>query len=61
MQIKNIVASCKIELADIQLFTGDVWEATLLYSQVEKAFKNDPIGFEAKFRNAKLSFLYWRV
>ena len=53
---KNIVASCKIELADIQLFAGDVWEATLLYSQVEKAFKNDPIGFEAKFRNAKLSF-----
>jgi len=53
---KSIVASCKIELADIQLFAGDVWEATLLYSQVEKAFKNDPIGFEAKFRNAKLSF-----
>lgn len=53
---KNIVASCKIKLADIQLFTGDEWEATLLYSQVEKAFKNDPIGFEAKFRNAKLSF-----
>jgi hypothetical protein len=53
---KNIVANCKLELADIQLFGGDVWEATLLYSQVEKAFKNDPIGFEAKFRNAKLSF-----
>ncbi|MFZ4399745.1 MAG: tetratricopeptide repeat protein [Bacteroidales bacterium] len=53
---KKIVASCKVELADIQLFAGDVWEATLLYSQVEKAFKNDPIGFEAKFRNAKLSF-----
>jgi len=53
---KNIVAGCKIELADIQVFAGDVWEATLLYAQVEKAFKNDPVGFEAKFRNAKLSF-----
>ncbi len=53
---KNTVAGCKIELADIQLFAGDVWEATLLYSQVEKAFKNDAVGFEAKFRNAKLSF-----
>ncbi len=50
------VAECKIELADILLFTGDVWEAKLLYAQVEKAFKNDPIGYEAKFKNAKLSF-----
>jgi len=50
------VAECKIELADILLLTGDVWEAKLLYSQVEKSFKNDPIGYEAKFRNAKLSF-----
>jgi tetratricopeptide (TPR) repeat protein len=50
------VAGCKIDLADIYLFVGEVWEATLLYSQVEKAFKNDPIGQEAKFKNAKLSF-----
>jgi tetratricopeptide (TPR) repeat protein len=53
---KKTVAGCKIELADIQLFSGDIWEATLLYSQVEKAYKNDPIGFDAKFRNAKLSY-----
>jgi tetratricopeptide (TPR) repeat protein len=50
------LALCKIELADILLMTGDVWEATLLYSQVEKAFKNDPLGAQAKFKNAKLSF-----
>jgi tetratricopeptide (TPR) repeat protein len=49
-------ADCKLELADIQLFSGDPWEATLLYSQVEKEFKNDPIGHEAKFRNARLSY-----
>jgi len=48
-------AECKVELADILLMTGDVWEATLLYSQVEKAFKNDPVGHQAKFKNAKLS------
>lgn len=53
---KMIVAYCKLELADINLFGGDVWEATLLYSQVEKSFKNDPIGFEAKLKNAKLSY-----
>ncbi len=49
-------AACKLELADIYLFSGDQWEATLLYSQVEKTFKNEPLGHEAKFRNAKLSF-----
>jgi len=52
---KNI-ALCKLELADIYLFSGEIWEATLLYSQVEKSFKNEPIGFEAKLRNAKLSY-----
>ena len=49
-------AECKLELADIYLFSDEQWEATLLYSQVEKTFKNEPLGHEAKFRNAKLSF-----
>ena len=49
-------AQCKLELADIYLFSDNQWEATLLYSQVEKSFKNEPLGHEAKFRNAKLSF-----
>ena len=50
------MAECKLELADILLFRNDIWEATLLYSQVDKAFKEDPLGQEAKFRNARLSF-----
>jgi len=33
-----------------------VWEASLTYSQVEKAFKFEPIGQDAKFRNAKVAF-----
>jgi len=49
-------AECKLELGDILLMKGDVWEASLKYSQVEKAFKYDPIGQEAKFRNAKISY-----
>lgn len=53
---KDLRSICKTELADIYLFTGEVWEATLLYSQVDKDFKNDPIGYEAKFRNARLSY-----
>jgi len=50
------VAECKVELADIFILTGDVWEAKLLYAQVEKAFKLDPLGYKAKYKNAQLSF-----
>jgi len=49
-------AQLKVDMADIMLFTGDVWDATLLYSQVDKEFSNDTIGHTAKFKNAKLSF-----
>ncbi len=52
----NVLAETKIELADVLLFSDDVWEASLLYSQVEKAFPNDPIGHQAKFKNAYLSY-----
>jgi len=49
-------AECKLELGDVLLLDGQVWEASLRYSQVEKAFKMEPIGNEAKFRNAKIAF-----
>jgi tetratricopeptide (TPR) repeat protein len=49
-------AECKLELADILLMTGEIWDASLLYSQVEFDFKHEPLGNEAKFRNAKLSY-----
>jgi tetratricopeptide (TPR) repeat protein len=49
-------AKCKLELADIYLFQDEVWEATLLYSQVEKSFKNEPIGHLAKLKNARLTY-----
>ncbi len=49
-------AEFKILQADIYLLSGQIWDASLLYSQVEKDFKYEPIGHEAKFRNAKLSF-----
>jgi tetratricopeptide (TPR) repeat protein len=52
----HIKATCKLELGDILLVTNDIWEASLRYSQVEKEFKHDAIGQEAKFRNAKISY-----
>ncbi len=51
-----IAADCKLELGDILLLSGDIWEASLTYSQVEKAFKYDAVGQEAKFRNARISY-----
>jgi tetratricopeptide (TPR) repeat protein len=52
----RIQAECRIELADILLLSGQVWDATLLYSQVDKTFRDDPLAHEAKFKNARLSF-----
>jgi tetratricopeptide (TPR) repeat protein len=49
-------AEYKIMLADIYLLHAQIWDASLLYSQVEKDFKYEAIGQEAKFKNAKLSF-----
>lgn len=49
-------AECKLELADIYVFKGEVWDAALLYGQVDKDFKNDALGREAKYRNARLSY-----
>jgi len=51
-------AEIKLELADIYLINNNRWDAALLYGQVEKSFSNEPLGQEAKFRNAKLSFFY---
>ncbi len=46
----------KIRLADIYMLKNEIWDASLLYMQVEKEFKYDIIGFEAKFKNAKLYY-----
>jgi len=46
----------KLDLGDYQLIQGQEWEAMLLYGQVDKAFHDEPLGEEARFKNAKLSF-----
>jgi len=52
----RFAAESKLQLADAFLVSGDIWEAQLLYGQVDKDFKEDPLGQEAKFRNARLSY-----
>lgn len=49
-------ANAKLDLGDYYLMQGEIWEATLLYSQVDKAFKEDALGNEARYRNARLSY-----
>ncbi|MFN4082821.1 MAG: tetratricopeptide repeat protein [Bacteroidia bacterium] len=49
-------AEAKLELGDLYVFKNEVWEAMLLYGQVDNDFKEEPIGREAKFRNARLSY-----
>ena len=52
----DIKAKSKLDLGDIYILTSEPWESTLLYSQVEKSHKDEPLGYEAKLRNAKLSY-----
>lgn len=49
-------AKAKLDLGDIFMLKGEPWESTLLYSQVEKTQKENVVGYEAKLRNAKLSY-----
>lgn len=49
-------ASIKVQLGDIKVLHGDIWDASLLFMQVEKDFKEDPIGHEAKFKAAKIFY-----
>lgn len=50
------IAYVKMELGDIFLSEDNKWDAILFYSQVEKKFKNDIIGQEAKFKKIKVDY-----
>jgi tetratricopeptide (TPR) repeat protein len=60
MQFRRLNAMDKgrveIQLADIYLLNKQQWDATLAYARVETNNKNNPIGFEAKLRKAKLAY-----
>jgi len=52
----TLLADCKMDLGDVYLLNNEPWEATLLYSQVEKGFPSTNIAQEAKYRNARLAY-----
>ena len=49
-------AQVKMKLADVQVLGGDIWEASLLYMQVDNDFKFEQIGNEAKYKNARVFY-----
>lgn len=49
-------ARLKILLGDVYVVSNRIWDASLLYMQVEKQFSEDVIGHEAKFKNAKVFY-----
>ncbi len=53
---RTMAGSLRLQLGDYYVLTGQVWEASLVYSQVDKEFKQDPMGEDARFRNAKLAY-----
>jgi len=53
---RDFVASCKLQMGDYYVLMGKIWDASLLYSQVDKDFREDMLGEDARFRNAKLYY-----
>ena len=53
---RKFVDKCKLDLGDIYLLKNEPWEATLLYSQVEKDQRDSPLAYDAKLRNARLNY-----
>ncbi len=49
-------ADCKLAYADILLFNNEIWDALLYYNQVDKDYKHDILGSEARYRKAKVAF-----
>ncbi len=52
----RFIDQCKLDLGDIYILKNESWESTLLYMQVEKSQKEEPLGEIAKLKNARLQY-----
>ena len=50
------VSALKEELSDVYVYSGDLWEAVITYSQVIENNKANPLGDDVKFKKAKLGY-----
>jgi len=46
----------KMLLGDFYVLKNEIWEASLLYMQIDNDYKFETIGFEAKFKNARVFY-----
>jgi tetratricopeptide (TPR) repeat protein len=53
---RDMAARFKLLMGDYYALEGKIWDASLTYSQVDKDFKQDAMGEDARFRNAKLAY-----
>jgi tetratricopeptide (TPR) repeat protein len=51
-----LLAACKLDLGNVYLLNNQPWDATLLYSQVEKDNSGTAIAQDAALRNARLAY-----
>lgn len=49
-------AELKMNLADVLVLRDDIWQASLYYMQIDKDFKYETIGHEAKYKNARIFY-----
>lgn len=52
----NMLSLLKSKRADLLTFMDNPWEATILYTQIEKSNPNNDIGYEAKLKKARLAY-----
>lgn len=50
------ISSLKAELSDVYVYSGDLWEAVITYSQVIESNHTNVIGDDMKFKKAKLGY-----
>lgn len=49
-------AKAKLALGDYYMIKGEIWDASLLYSQVDKQYKEGELGEIARYKNGKLYY-----
>ena len=49
-------AKVKMKLADVLVLMDSIWDASILYMQIDSDFKFESIGNEAKFKNARVFY-----
>lgn len=50
------ISAMKAQLSDIYVYSGDLWEAVITYSQVIEGNKSNLLGDDVKFKKAKLGY-----